>query len=121
MSPDDERHGTEAGYWTHRRHHESACRPCRIGHYRANTTAANADAELTGGRWVTRSGGIKVWRYDNDDAPPSPINRRVPVTLALDEIRRGYSQYQQGFRSEFAVTAYREYHRLHKRAKRGAA
>lgn len=119
MSPEDPRHGTDAGYWTHRRDHESACRPCRIGHYRATTMVEAHAAELTGGRWVTKN-GIKVWEYD-DDAPPSPINRRIPVTLTPEAMRRGYSQYRMGIRTEFAITAQREYQRLHKRARRGAA
>src|SRR5688572_15128098 len=109
MRPDDPRHGTDAGYWTHRRHHKSACRPCRVAHYRANNSAGDA-AALTDGRWVAR-GGIKVWL---PDVPPSPVNRIVELTLSSEAMRRGYSQYVQGARTPFAITAMREYQRLHK-------
>ncbi len=34
MSPDDTRHGTNAGYVAHRRANENACEPCRAAHSR---------------------------------------------------------------------------------------
>lgn len=36
MADDDERHGTEAGYQTHRRHGERACLPCADAHAEAS-------------------------------------------------------------------------------------
>lgn len=42
----------------------------------------------------------------------------LPFTLTAEAQLRGYSQYRQGVRTDFAVTAMREYTRANKRAER---
>lgn len=44
--------------------------------------------------------------------------QRVPFTLTPEAMRRGYSQYRQGSRSDFAITAMREYTRRNKQLER---
>lgn len=67
MSEDDPRHGTDAGYWTHRRSRERACQSCRAAHHRANVAVEEESAELTGGRWVPK-GLVQVWQPRDDEA-----------------------------------------------------
>lgn len=67
-------------------------------------------------------------RYIRPDQIPALIgvlldhnraNRKVkPLTLSEADRLRGYGQYRNGSRTPFAVTAYREYQRAHKRGQR---
>ena len=42
----------------------------------------------------------------------------LPVTMSPEAMRRGYSQYRQGVRNDFTITAMREYTRENKRVER---
>lgn len=42
----------------------------------------------------------------------------LPTTMSDEAMRRGYSQYRQGVRNDFTITAMREYTRLNKRSER---
>ena len=83
MSPDDPRHGTNAGYQQHRRDDEDACDPCK--HAATDAAARRRDYEpvaLTGGRWVldpvTR---VQRWEPDKEfRRPPKPPRPEPPPT-----------------------------------------
>lgn len=71
MSPEDPRHGTEAGYQAHKRDREKACRPCTDAAVAARARRDGRrlidEAALTGGRWIP-SGGIMRWQPEMDVA-----------------------------------------------------
>lgn len=66
MEPDDERHGTIAGYSTHRREGTPQCAACReASRVRETKRKPPTDYELAlgPGSWMPRhrSGGVQVW------------------------------------------------------------
>ena len=93
MSPEDPRHGTPAGYETHKRAGERPCDPCRKAknaaerERRARTRPPRPPQPeteqigLTGGRWVT-VGGIQRWIKDAPEKPVPPKLERAQLRPA---------------------------------------
>ena len=46
---------------------------------------------------------------------PGAVGKHEPLTMTRQERLRGHSQYVQGVRTPFTITAHREYQREHKR------
>jgi hypothetical protein len=86
---------------------------------RARRRPETRHIDLRGGSWQPGPGGVLRWV----PAKPKSDGRynRKPITLSPEEIRRGYSAYRQGSRTEFAVTANREYQRIWRRNRKQAA
>lgn len=75
MRPDDPRHGTPAGYETHRRHGQRPCTDCREAKNAAERArraaqrpATRDDIALTDGRWVNVR-GVMRWVPGEPEAP----------------------------------------------------
>lgn len=93
------------------------CAPCAY-YIRHAKVSPSWDLGLRDGHWVRRR-GIQVWVADKaHELGGRPVK---PLLLTVEEMKRGYSQYRQGARTDFAITAYREYQRAWKRNQRARA
>jgi len=62
MSPDDPRHGTDAGYQRHRKDGEAACGPCRTAKADVQRKRRKDPIERLKSRQIAKAGNRAAWR-----------------------------------------------------------
>lgn len=111
MSPNDPRHGSNAGYYVHRRAGEKPCLPCAAAHNahvrmreadkRFGEATVTTDIPLAGGRWVPNpaTGGLtKLWQKDPEtiaDPPAEPKRRYAKADEVICGTQAGYYRHKR--------------------------
>lgn len=119
MTPEDPRHGTEAGHSQHRRDGEEPCSACRKARSAAtyDRTFGEDDVPLTGGQWVNVRG---IMRWQPDPLPPlpddQPQRRHSKPGEAICGTDAGYYRHRRKHK-EPACEACKEAHREAERAR----